>query len=280
MKHIVFSFGLSKRRACKIIDFNRSTGQYLPRPRDDDAVKKRMRGLAYQYKRYGSPKLHALLKKESLVINHKRTERIYKEEGLSLRRKASKKKILPLRIPMPPASNPNEVWSMDFMSDTYADGRKFRVLTIIDDFSRVSPGILAHRSIPGKKVTDFVDQISVFYGYPERIRVDNGPEFISSTFHCWATRRNIAIEHTRPGKPSDNAYIESFNSIFRDECLNQHWFLNLHDAQEKIETWRRTYNEERPHGSLNNQTPVEFVKEQKASSKTARLNLKMAQTKG
>ena len=273
-------FGLSKRRACEIVSLNRSTSQYSPRPKSDEILRKRIRQLAHKHKRYGSPRLHILLKREGLVINHKRTERIYREEGLSLKRRNQKKRISFLRVQMPPASRPNEVWSMDFLSDALGDGRRFRILTIVDDFSRVSPGILASTSIPGKGVTAFIDQVSLFHGYPDRIRVDNGPEFTSSIFHRWASTMGVKIEHIRPGKPSDNSYIESFNGKFRDECLNQHWFLNLRDAQEKIEAWRRFYNEERPHSSLKDLSPNEFIKEQEAIYYGNRLNLQMAHIMG
>lgn len=280
MNDIVCRFGLSKRHACHIVNLNRSTSQYKPKSKNDERLRNRMKELSSKHKRYGSPRLHVLLKREGLVINHKRTERIYREEGLSLRRRTRKKRISFIRVQMPPASRPDEVWSMDFLSDACAHGRRFRILTILDDFSRVSPGILVDTSIPAKKVTIFIDQISLFHGYPERIRVDNGPEFTSAVFHQWATKHNIKIEHTRPGKPSDNCYIESFNGKLRDECLNEHWFLSLWDARDKIEAWRRLYNEERPHSSLNDLAPYEFVKEQKVTFQDNRLNLKVAQTMG
>lgn len=263
-----------------MVSLNRSTSQYKGKRKTDEPLRKRMRELAYRHKRYGSPRLHLLLKREGLVINHKRTERIYREEGLSLKRRVEKKRIPFIRVQMPPASCPNEVWSMDFLKDALADGRRFRILTIVDDFSRLSPGILVQTSIPGKQVTVFIDLISLFYGYPERIRVDNGPEFTSAEFHRWATVKSVNIEHIRPGKPIDNSYIESFNGKFRDECLNQHWFLNLKDAKEKIEAWRRFYNEERPHSSLKDLTPNEFVKQQEAISHGNGLNLQLAQTMG
>ena len=241
-----------------------------------------MKKLAQRNKRYGSPRIHILLKKEGLVINHKRTERIYREEGLSLRKRTSKKHLLPFRIPMPEASRPKEVWSIDFMSDAYGERNLLKILTMVDDFSRLSPGILAKRSITGKVVTEFIDRMSMVYGYPKRIRVDNGPEFSSQVFHQWALTRGILIEHIRPGKPQDNAYIESFNGKFRDECLNEHWFLTLQVAQQKIETWRKQYNRQRPHSSLSGLTPYEFIKEQqnKNLTKEETVNLKLAQTMG
>jgi putative transposase len=236
-----------------------------------------MRELTAKHKRYGSPRIHVLLKREGLAINHKRTERIYREEGLSLRRRTKKRRILPARIQMPQASKPGEVWSMDFMSDTCASRRRLKILTIVDDFSKVSPGIMADTSIPSRKVIAYLDQIALLHGYPDRIRVDNGPEFTSAVFHQWAEEQHIIIEHTRPGKPSDNAFIESFNGKVRDECLNEHWFINVSDAQEKIGAWREAYNQERPHSSLNNLSPHEFIKEHYMNKG---LNLNMAHITG
>lgn len=239
-----------------------------------------MKTLAHKHNRYGSPRLHVLLKKEGLVVNHKRTERIYRKEGLSLRMRTKKKRVMSVRGTMPPASGPRDVWSIDFMSDALADGRRLRILTIIDDYTRESPGILVARSIPSGRVTTFIDRLALSHGYPRRIRVDNGPEFISAWFHTWSEEHHIVIEHTRPGKPSDDAFVESFNGKIRDECLNEHWFLSIPDAQSKIEQWRNTYNEERPHRSLNNLTPYEFIKEHDMKHTIQELNLHVAHIMG
>jgi len=239
-----------------------------------------MKTLAHKHKRYGSPRLHVLLKKEGLVLNHKRTERIYRKEGLSLRIRSKKKRVLPVRGIMHKASVPKNVWSVDFMSDSLSNGRRFRILTIVDDYTRESPGLLVDRSIPSGRVTDFIDQIALYHGYPRHIRVDNGPEFTSARFHAWAGKQNIIIMHTRPGKPSDNAYIESFNGKLRDECLNEHWFLSISDARTRIEKWRREYNEERPHSSLDDLTPYEFIKEHDMKTINQGLNLNLAHMMG
>jgi putative transposase len=234
-----------------------------------------MKEMANQHKRYGSPRLHALLKKEGYVQNHKRTERIYTEEGLMIRRKRKKKQTHLLRVPLPEPSMPNEIWSMDFIHDSCANGTRIRVLTIVDDFTRSCPGLLTQSSIPEHRVTIFLDQLAVIHGYPQSIRVDNGPEFTGKHFQQWAEQRRIHIEYTHPGKPTDNAFIESFNGKFRDECLNEHWFLNLKHAQHIIEQWRMEYNEERPHRSLGNRTPYEFVKEHKSMLQKKRLTLNL-----
>jgi putative transposase len=181
---------------------------------------------------------------------------------------------------MPAALRVNEVWSIDFLSDALANGRRFRILALVDAFTRLSQGILAHPLIPVQKVTAFLDQIGSNPGYPEQIRVDNGLEFTSAAFHRWAEMKTITVEHIRPGKPSDNAFAESFIGKLRDECLNEHWFLNLAHTQQETEAWRGTYNTERPHSSLNSLTPYEFVKEQSIRSKEETLNSKLAQTIG
>jgi putative transposase len=210
MNHVVSRFGLSKRRASMIVNLNGSTSHYKPMPRNDATLRTRMKQLAHAHKRYGSPRLHVLLKGEGLVINHKRTERIYREEGLSLRKRSGRKRVSLSRVPMPPASRVNEVSSIDFLSDALAEARRFRILAIVDDFTRVSPGILVHTSIPARKLTAFLDRIGSISRYPQRIRVDNGPEFTSACFHRWAEVSTITFEHIRPGKPSDNAFAESF----------------------------------------------------------------------
>ncbi|OPY85631.1 MAG: IS2 transposase TnpB [Smithella sp. PtaU1.Bin162] len=232
-----------------------------------------MKELANKHKRYGSPRLHVLLKKEGLVQNHKRTERIYAEEGLAIRRKRKKKQSPLLQISLPEASLPNETWSMDFIHDSCVNSAKVKVLTIVDDFTRSCPGLLTQSSIPGRRVTSFLDQCAVIHGYPQSIRVDNGPEFKGNHFQQWAQQRGIYIDYTEPGNPTDNAFIESFNGKFRDECLNEHWFMNIKHAQEIIENWRTEYNEVRPHSSLGNKTPYEFVKEHQFMLQEKRLNL-------
>jgi putative transposase len=269
-------FGLSERKSCRLVKLNRSTNQYRSKQRDDSKIRERIRELADRYKRYGSPRIHALLRREGIVINHKRTERIYAQEGLALRRKKGKKLSVEARVPMVPAERVNQVWSMDFISDSLASGKRFRALTIIDDFTRLSPGIEVSTSLPGQRVTRFLDELALSHGYPERIRVDNGPEFVSKDFTLWAASNKIEVEYIRPGKPSDNGYIESFNGKFRDECLNQHWFINLKQTKDIIENWGKEYNHERPHSSLGNCTPYEFVLKHKTMLNTKSLNLHMA----
>lgn len=262
------------------MNLSRSTNRYRGNRKDDQDLRERMKELAHQHKRYGSPRLHALLKKEGKVKNHKRTERIYAEEGLAIRRKRKKKRIPCLRVPLPEATMPNETWSMDFVHDSCITGSRIKVLTVVDDFTRSCPGLLTQSSIPGRGVTNFLDQRAVIQGYPQSIRVDNGPEFTGKHFQQWAEQRGIYIDYIEPGKPMDNGFIESFNGKFRDECLNEHWFANLKHAQQIIENWRIEYNEVRPHSSLGDKTPYEFVKEHQTMLQEQGLNLNLVHISG
>jgi len=200
-----------------------------------------------------------MLKREGVVINHKRTERIYKEEGLALRIRRRKKMAAIQRIEALAPTRVNERWSMDFVSDALSSGRKIRALTIVDEYSRKCHRIEVDTSIGGQRVTRVLDEIAQFEGLPSLITIDNGPEFISKALDAWAYQRGIKLNFIRPGKPVDNSFIESFNGRFRDECLNDHWFVSLDEARKIIEDWRIDYNNERPHTSLGNLTPEEFL---------------------
>jgi len=200
-----------------------------------------------------------MLKREGVVINHKRTERIYKEEGLALRIRRRKKMAAIQRIEALAPTRVNERWSMDFVSDALSSGRKIRALTIVDEYSRKCHRIEVDKSIGGQRVTRVLDEIAQFEGLPSLITIDNGPEFISKALDAWAYQRGIKLNFIRPGKPVDNSFIESFNGRFRDECLNDHWFVSLDEARKIIEDWRIDYNNERPHTSLGNLTPEEFL---------------------
>ena len=223
-------------------------------------MRKRLRELAEQRKRFGSPRLHILLKREGLVVNHKRTERIYREEGLALRRKRRRKGATGVRVVIPSAQRPNEHWSMDFVSDSIVTGRRFRALTVVDNYSRECPVIEVDTSLGGARVVNVLERLSDTRGLPEVITVDNGPEFVGRALDEWAYRRGVKLNFIRPGKPIENAFAESFNGRLRDECLNTNWFINLKEAREIIENWREDYNQVRPHNSLNNLTPAEYAK--------------------
>ncbi len=219
----------------------------------------RLKDLAGARVRYGYRRLHALLVREGWSVNHKRVYRLYKLEGLSLRLKTKKKRTSEPRVPLPVSTAPNECWSMDFVADRLADGRAFRMLTLVDNFSRVSPAIEVDFSLTGKRVVEVLKRLKVTHGVPKTIKVDNGSEFISKAMDEWAHRNNVKLEFSRPGKPTDNAFIESFNGRLREECLNQNWFTSLADAKQIVEAWREDYNQLRPHSSLKHQTPSDFV---------------------
>jgi putative transposase len=200
-----------------------------------------------------------MLKREGSVINHKRTERIYREEGLALRRKRRRKGAAGSRVIVPQPERPNQRWSMDFVTDSMVTGRRFRALAIVDDFSRECPAIEVDTSLGGSRVVSVLERLNETRGLPEVITMDNGPEFAGKVLDEWAYRKGVKLNFIRPGKPIENAYAESFNGRFRDECLNTNWFMNLKHARDIIEDWRKDYNEVRPHSSLNDKTPREYA---------------------
>jgi len=202
------------------------------------------------------------------MINHKRTECIYRLEGLALRIRRRKKMSSQLRIDMSKPAYPNHIWSMDFMRDSLADGRAIKVLSVVDEYTRKCFRIEVDTSINGMRVTRVLSEIAQLEDLPQIIVIDNGPEFISNALDAWAYQRGVKLTFIRPGKPVENAYIESFNGRFRDECLNEHWFLSIEHARRIIEKWRIDYNSERPHSSLGYLTPEEFVRQESEKSST------------
>lgn len=238
---------------------SRSSFRYTRKTKDDIKLRSRLRELAQERRRWGCPTLHELLKREGLVVNHKRTERIYREEGLSIRRRKRKKLTHALRLALPPVERINQQWAMDFMSDSFASGRRFRCFNLIDCFTRECLVIEVSTSIGGKRVAEILDRVIDFRGKPETILSDNGPEFISGAMNEWAYNNNIDHAFIRPGKPTENAYVESFNGKFREQCLDDNWFLDLEHARKIIENWRQDYNKVRPHRSLGKLTPEEFA---------------------
>ena len=233
--------------------------RYQSRRDPQHALRIRLRDLAATRVRYGYRRLHILLRREGWEINLKRVRRLYKLEGLSLRLKRPKKRVSALRVVPPPAQYPNQRWRMDFMSDALSDGRRFRVFTLVDNFSRVSPALEVDFSLTGKRVIAVLQRLAVLQGLPEIIHCDNGSEFISRAVDEWAHRNGVKLHFSRPGKPTDNPFIESFNGRLREECLNQHWFNGLEEARAALEEWRKEYNGERPHRSLEGLTPEEFI---------------------
>jgi len=263
--YLVEAYRVSERRACGTMAFHRSTVRYRSKARDQTPIRMRLRDLAASRVRYGYRRLHVLLRREGWKVNHKRIWRLYKEEGLEVRTKKRRKRVSTLRVVLPAATSPNERWSMDFLSDSLHDGRRFRILTLVDHVSRVSPAIEVGSSIPGTRVVAILEKVARTHGLPQVITTDNGTEFTCRVVDEWAHRNGVKLDFIRPGKPIENAYIESFNGRLRQECLEQHWFVSMEDAKEKIEAWRIDYNEHRPHTSLGNQTPREYAAQWKLS---------------
>jgi putative transposase len=249
-------FRVSERRACRLAGVARSSYRYRSVAADQAALRLRLRDLAATRVRYGYRRLHILLRREGWRVNHKRVYRLYREEGLGIRVKRRKKLASAPRVLPPPATRPLERWSLDVLSDSLVDGRRFRVLTIVDNVSRVSPAIAVGASLTGERVVTLLDRLRSTVGVPHRIAIDNGPEFISKALDAWAYQNGVQLEFSRPGKPTDNAFAESFNGRFRDECLNLHWFASLEEVRQTVEEWRIEYNTERPHRALGQQTPA------------------------
>ena len=240
---------------------SRTSFGYKPvvRP-DEEVIRKRLKKLAQTRRRFGCPRLHVMLRREGFMINHKKTERIYREEGLALRIRRRKKMASLLRTEIPRPNHANHIWSMDFMRDNLAGGRTIKVLSVVDEYTRKCFRIEVDTSINGVRVARVLSEISQMEYLPEVIVIDNGPEFISNALDVWAYHRGVKLTFIRPGKPVENAYIESFNGRLRDECLNENWFLTLEHARMIIEQWRVDYNTARPHSSLENLTPEEFIR--------------------
>ena len=252
-------FKVSERRACRITAVPRTTMRYRSQARDQSPLRQRIRELAAVRVRYGYRRIHILLRREGWQVNAKRVYRLYREEGLSLRRKRPKKRVSVPRVTPPPAAKPMERWSIDFLRDSLADGRAFRVFTVVDNVTKVSPAIEADFSLSGERVVAVLERLKATIGVPKRLAVDNGPEFVSKPLDAWAYRNGVQLEFSRPGKPTDNAFVESFNGHFRQECLDQHWFASLEEARQIIEAWRVEYNTERPHQALKYGTPAAFA---------------------
>lgn len=249
------------RKACAVIQLSRVVYLYRSIARDNSALMMRMKEITQTRVHYGYRRVHVMLKREGFKDNHKRVYRLYREEGLSLRLKRPRRsKAARLRQPKTLAQRVNQIWSMDFVADNLFDGRKLRMLTVVDCCSRESLAIHVGQSLKGEDVVRVLNLIVHERGRPETIKTDNGSEFVGKVMDKWAYEHGVELDFSRPGKPTDNAMVESFNGRLRQECLNEHWFMSLADAQDKIEAWRRSYNEARPHGALDWKTPNEFAR--------------------
>jgi putative transposase len=260
--------GLSERHACGLIGMHRGSWRYRPREPNDAGLRARLQELASERVRFGYRRLWAMLRREKnadgtrrWAVNHKRVHRIYREEGLGMRRKAAKRLRAAARAPLELPTRANQVWTMDFTKDRLASGRNFRTLNLMDGYTREALWIEVDTSLPGQRVVRVLEWLKQTRGVPEVIQVDNGPEFISQAVDQWAFANGVRLHFIEPGKPVQNALIESFNGKFRDECLNQNWFVSLEEARRIIEDWRVDYNTERPHSSLGYRTPAEFAAE-------------------
>ena len=247
--YLIGRYGVSARRCSRLLGVWRSTLCYQSRRADDSSLRSQLRELAEKLPRYGYWRLYRKLRRQGLVVNHKRIYRLYREEGLMVR-KRSRKKLVRVRVPASTPIRPNVRWSMDFVSDAIAGGRKFRTLNVVDDCTREALAMEVDFSLPAARVVRALDRVAEERGYPSAIVVDNGPEFISEALGLWAEEHEVALTFIQPGKPVQNCYVESFNGRFRDECLNENWFTTLADARDIISAWMRHYNEEREHGSL------------------------------
>jgi len=255
--------GLSERRALRVVGMSASAYRYAPRPDHNVDIRQRIVALAQRHKRYGVGMIHLKLRQEGALVNYKRVERLYQEERLQVRRRKRKKVPIGERQPLLRPSAANEVWSMDFVFDRTADARVLKCLTIVDDATHESVGIEVERAICGMGVTRVLDRLAHSRGLPRTIRTDNGKEFCGKAMVAWAHERGVQLRLIEPGKPNQNAYIESFNGRLRDECLNEHWFPSLLHARTEIERWRREYNEERPKKALGGLTPAAYAKQLK-----------------
>ncbi len=250
--------GLSQVRACRLVGLNRSSMHYLPRRPDDSLLRQRLRELAAERRRFGYRRLGWLLEREGHVLNRKKLYRLYREEKLMVRRRGRRKRAIGTRAPLALPAAVNRRWSLDFVSDALGDGRRFRILCVVDNFSRECLAAVVDTSLGGVRVVRELERLVNERGTPGVIVSDNGTELTSCAVLRWATGR-LDWHYIEPGKPVQNAFIESFNSRLRDECLNEHVFLTLAEARETIEAWRHDYNHLRPHSSLGALTPTEFA---------------------
>lgn len=250
--------GLSQVRACRLVGLNRSSMNYRPRRPNDSMLRQRLRELAAQRRRFGYRRLGWLLEREGHVLNRKKLYRLYREEKLMVRRRGRRKRAIGTRAPMTLPNAINQRWSLDFVSDALGDGRRFRILCVVDNFSRECLAAVVDTSLGGVRVVRELERLVTERGTPGVIVSDNGTELTSCAVLRWATGR-LDWHYIEPGKPVQNAFIESFNSRLRDECLNEHVFLTLAEARATIDAWRQDYNHLRPHGSLGALTPTEFA---------------------
>ncbi len=259
--------GLSERRSLRIARISASALRYQPQPDRNVELRGEVVRLAHRHKRYGAAMIHLKLRQSGWCINHKRVERLYAQSGLQVRRRKRKKVPACDRQPLQRPMQANDVWSMDFVFDRTAEGRVIKCLTVVDDGTHEAVAVVPERAISGEVLTRILDRLWFERGLPRIIRTDNGREFCGRVMLNWAHRRGVQLRQIQPGKPNQNAYIESFNGRLRDECLNEHWFVSLGHARTIIEAWRQEYNNERPKKALGGLTPSAYAR-QLAEAKT------------
>lgn len=252
---------ISERRSCELVGLRRSVARYQPiRDAEEQELIEKIKKIAFERRRFGYRRIHLLLKREGKIVNHKRIWRLYKATGLKVAKRGGRKRAIGIRLVNKPSVHVNQRWSLDFVSDALSDGRRIRLLNIVDDFTRECLKIVVDTSINGKRVARELSELVLERGKPEEILSDNGTEFTCGAILVWSLEEKIAWRYIEPGKPIQNAYIESFNGKLRDECLNEQWFIKLEEAKKKIEKWREDYNNIRPHTSLQGLSPCEFAR--------------------
>jgi len=268
---LVKDHNISQRRAFKLVDLHRSVGRYITKKLQDKELCEKIKAIAMERPRFGYRRIHVILRKEGLRINHKKLFRLYQMMGLKVRRRGLRKRAIGPRICKVKATAINHVWSLDFMSDRLADGRRIRLLNIIDEFTRESLKMVVDTSLSGTRVVRELNELIKERGKPEQIISDNGTEFTSLAILKWSEEASIGWHYIQPGKPMQNGAVESFNGKVRDEFLNQHIFTNIKEAKELAASWREDYNEQRPHSSLNGLSPNEFKRayEEKINNRVA-----------
>jgi putative transposase len=261
--------GVSQRRACQALNIDRSSVRYASTRPDDAAARAAMKAVASERRRFGYRRIHIMLQRQGIVMNQKKLRRLYREEKLQVRRRGGRKRALGTRRPMLVPDRINIRWSLDFVSDAMTDGRRFRVLAVVDDFSRECLALVVDTSLSGFRVTRELDAIIALRGKPSMIVSDNGTEYTSTAILNWCQQSGVEWHYIAPGKPMQNGFVESFNGRFRDECLNETLFSSLAEARKEIRSWKEDYNHRRPHSALGNNTPFEFASKMTLDMKAA-----------
>lgn len=269
MAHLCEEHGVSQRRACAVLNVDRTSVRYRSVRSSDDELRTAMKDMAKERRRFGYRRIHVMLQRQGWSVNQKKLRRLYREEKLQVRKRGRRKRALGTRRPMVLPNTINERWSLDFVSDAFTDGRRFRVLAVVDDYSRECLALVADTSLSGLRITRELDTIIQRRGQPATIVSDNGTEMTSMAVLKWCQETGIEWHYIAPGKPMQNAFVESFNGSFRDECLNETLFSSLPQARQQITKWKEDYNKERPHSSLGNITPNEFAMKMVLQKKAA-----------